>query len=89
MHIVHRPVPRLNELCACLRVCVLDGGHWSGKSAGDGRDVDNAVENKLPFSLVFHGHVAAAGSAALSRFVGFGDVNKVYIKEGNVAHMHQ
>lgn len=47
------------------------------------------MENKLPFSVVFHGHVAAIGSAALSRVVGFADVNKVHIKGGNVAHMHQ
>lgn len=58
----------VNE-CACI--CVVMGGglgaassHWSGKSAWDGRDVDNAVENKLQFfrrfframlPLVLHG----------------------------------
>lgn len=35
------------------------------------------MENKLPFSVVFHGHVRAVGSAACSWFVVFVRANKV------------
>lgn len=44
------------------------------------------MENKLPFSVAFHGHVTAIGSAACFWLVAFVHANKVKnISEGNVA----